>query len=210
MKTKSFIRPLPGLALCVLLVSAPGSSAQTSTIPIVTIQATDNHATWTGDPGTFTVFRSGNPTPALNVYCCISGTASNGVDYQSIGNWVQLPSGVLSNSIVINPVNAGQTNIRTVTAELCPSPLMMPVNYSVGSPNSATVYMTPPGNTNIPPAVRIFSPTNGAVFYSPVNLTLLAKANDPDGSVTNVEFFANNSDLGRAFLGVLDPPGVNG
>jgi len=69
----------------------PGSSAQTSTIPVVTIQATDNHATWTGDHGTFTVFRSGNPTPALNVYCCISGTASNGVDYQSIGNWVQLP-----------------------------------------------------------------------------------------------------------------------
>jgi hypothetical protein len=203
-------------ALLLLLASAAGLMAQdvaTSTVPIVTIQATDNHGTWAGDPAAFTVFRSGNTVPALNVYCCISGTASNGVDYQSIGNFVPLSSGVTSNTVVIHPVNLGQTDIRTVTLDLCPSPLMTPVNYSIGSPSSATAFIAPAGVSNIPPAVALVNPTNGAVYQAPANITLIAKATDPDGTVSNVEFFANNTDLGRGQQVVLDPPpggGVSG
>src|SRR5450759_4930415 len=131
-------------AFCLSLALASAGFAQTSTgssVPVVTIQASDGTGTWNGDPAVFTVFRSGNPAPALNVYCCISGTASNGVDYQTLGNFVSLESGVMSNTIVINPVKLGQTDIKTVTMDLCPSPLMMPVNYSVGSPDSAIVFI---------------------------------------------------------------------
>jgi hypothetical protein len=200
-------------AFCLSLALASAGFAQTATgssVPVVTIRATDGTGTWTGDPAVFTVFRSGNPAPALNVYCCISGSASNGVDYQTIGSFVSLPAGVMSNTIVIHPVNLGQTDTKTVTVDLCPSPLMIPVNYSVGSPSRATVYITPPGVSNLPPAVSIINPTNGAVFYTPVNISLIAKAADPDGSVTNVEFFAGTTDLGRGQPVVLDPPGVNG
>src|ERR1019366_817870 len=200
-------------AFCLSLALASAGFAQTATgssVPVVTIRATDDHGTWTGDPAVFTVFRSGNPAPALNVYCCISGTASNGVDYQAIGSFVSLPAGVMLNTIVIKPVNLGQTDTRTVTGDLRPSPLMMPVNYSVGFPSRATVYITPPGVSNLPPAVSIINPTNGAVFYTSVNISLLARAADPDGSVTNVEFFAGTTDLGRGQPVVLDPPGVNG
>jgi hypothetical protein len=200
-------------AFCLSLALASAGFAQTATgssVPVVTIRATDDHGTWNGDPAVFTVFRSGNPAPALNVYCCISGTASNGVDYQTIGSFVSLPAGVMSNTIIIKPVNLGQTGIKTVTVDLCPSPLMIPVNYSVGFPSSATVYITPPGVSNLPPAVSIINPANGAVFYTSVNISLLARAADPDGSVTNVEFFAGTTDLGRGQPVVLDPPGVNG
>lgn len=195
-------------ALCLFLAITAAGFAQT--VPGVTIQATDVQGTWTGDPAVFTVFRSGDPTPALNVYCCISGTATNGVDYQAIGNFVSLPTGVLSNTIVINPINLGQTDTRTVTVDLCPSPLLNPVNYSIGSPDSATVYITPAGVSNLPPAVSIVNPTNGAVFAAPANISLIAKAADPDGTVTNVEYFSGTNDLGRGFQVVLDPPGVNG
>ena len=200
-------------AFCLSLALASAGFAQTATgssVPVVTIRATDDHGTWNGDPAVFTVFRSGNPAPALNVYCCISGSASNGVDYQTIGSFVSLPAGVMSNTIVIKPINLGQTGIKTVTVDLCPSPLMIPVNYSVGFPSRATVYITPPGVSNLPPAVSIINPTNGAVFYTPVNISLLARAADPDGTVTNVEFFAGTTDLGRGQPVVLDPPGVNG
>lgn len=195
-------------AFCLFLAITTVGFAQT--IPVVTIQATDVHGTWTGDPAVFTVFRSGDPAPALNVYCCISGTATNGVDYQAIGNFVSLPSGVLSNTIVIKPINLGQTDMQTVTVDLCPSPLMIPVNYSVGFPNSATVYITPAGVSNLPPVVDIVNPTNGAVFAAPANISLIAKTADPDGTVTNVEFFAGTNDLGRGLPVVMDPPGVNG
>src|ERR1019366_5057888 len=197
-------------ALCLLLAFASAAFAQTaSLVPVVTIQATDARGTWAGDPAVFTVFRAGDPAPALNVYCCLSGTASNGVDYQSIGSFVSLPTGVRSNTIVIQPVNLGQTNIRTITVDLCPSPLMTPVNYVVGLPSTATVYITP-AISNLPPVVSIVSPTNGAVFSAPANISLLARAADLDGLVTNVEFFAGTTDLGRGLPVVLDPPGVNG
>src|ERR1017187_7230704 len=198
-------------AFCLSLTLVSAASAQTgSSVPVVTIQATENHGTWTGDPAVFTVFRSGNPAPALNVYCCIGGTATNGVDYQSIGSFLSLPTGVMSNTIVINPINLGQTGTRTVTVDLCPSPMLNPVNYSIGSPSGAVVFITPPGVSNLPPVVSIVSPTSGAVFNAPVNISLIAKAGDPDGSVTNLEFFANGADLGRGLPVVLDPPGVNG
>ena len=199
----------PAFYLSLAVVSA-GFAQNSSSIPFVTVQATDNHGTWTGDPAIFTVFRSGDPAPALNVYCCIGGTATNGVDYQSVGSFVSLPGGVLSNTIVIKPVNLGQTDIRTVTVDLCPSPLMTPVNYSIGSPSSAIGYLTAAGVSNLPPKVNIVNPSDGAVFYTPTDISLIAKAADPDGSIASVEFFAGSTDLGAGMPVVLDPPGANG
>src|ERR1039458_7088213 len=95
-------------AFCLLLALACAAFAQISTrslVPVVTIQATDDKGIWTGDPAAFTVFRAGDPVPALNVYYCINGTAFNGVDYQTIGSFVSLPAGVMSNTIVIHPIN---------------------------------------------------------------------------------------------------------
>ncbi|MGH7942994.1 MAG: Ig-like domain-containing protein [Limisphaerales bacterium] len=66
------------------------------------------------------------------------------------------------------------------------------------------------GVANPPPAVAIVSPTDGSAFYTPTNILLTAKASDSDGTITNVEFFAGATDLGRGEPVVLDPPGVNG
>ncbi len=172
------------------------------TIPVVTVRATVPVATWSGSPGVFTVTRTGNPVPALNVYYQMSGTASNGVDYQAVGNWLAIPSGVRSGDIVVNPINLGQSETKTVTLALTNSPLMnpvggsVPVNYVIGSPSNATVSITTGPVTNIPPMVSVVYPTGGAFFYAPVNIPILACAMDLDGSVTSVEFFADNVSLG--------------
>jgi len=176
---------------------------------VVTIQATDPLASWSGDTGTFTLFRAGPTNAALNVYYKIDGTASNGVDYASISQLTLIPAGARSNSITISPINHGQTDTKTVVLTLAPSPLMTPVNYSIGNPSNAIVYIRPNGS-NIPPLVNIFSPTNGEVFNSPAEIDLFAKASDPDGSIANVEFFDGTNDLGHGLQVVLDPPGVNG
>jgi hypothetical protein len=209
MKTMPLLWPARNgcLAGFLLVMFAFGSFAQPSggdSIPVVTLQATVPIATWAGQDGVITVWRSGNTAPALNVYYCISGTASNGVDYQTIGQLVQLPAGAASNSIVIEPINLGQTNIKTVTLSLCPSPLMTPVNYTTGWPTNATVYITPP--TILPPVVRIIAPPDGSVFRAPVNIPLYAYAADPDGTVTNVEFSAGTNSLGLGHLVTAVPP----
>ncbi len=186
-------------------------SAQTAgsdTVPVVTIQATGPIAT-PASPGVFTVFRHGDTNLTLNVYYQIGGTASNGVDYALISNWVNISAGATSNVVTITPVkNAASSVVGTVILQLAPSPLMqplIPINYEIGVPSNAVVYVENNGTTNLPPAVGIIEPGNGAVFYTPTNIQLVAKAGDPDGFVTNVEFFAGATDLGPGTPIVFDP-----
>ncbi len=213
MKTMSLFRGLTRVLFFVvgsLLLTGSNILAQTSsnTVPVVTIEATTPIASWSGAPGVFTVFRAGDPTIMLNVYCVVTGTASNGVDYQTIGNWVQLPSGVLSNTIVVNPINRGQTGTETVTVTLSPSPLLNPVNYIIGNPNSATVDITPASVTNNPPAVALTEPPNGAIYTAPATIELIAEGSDVNGFVTSVEFFNGSNSLGVVSnFAIVDPPG---
>src|SRR6266478_6002195 len=199
MNARRFLRPLQGpqLLICLLATCAWSSFAQTNyVIPVVTIRATDPFASFSGDTGAFTVFRDGSTNQTLNIYYRIDGTASNGVDYAQIPNWVVIPAGVRANTITISPINNSQTNFETVRLTLAQPPILPPVNYLIGYPSNATVYITSNPITNIPPFVRIETPTDGATFYAPVNIPICADALDLDGYVATVEFFADTNSLG--------------
>jgi len=215
---KTFCRCLNGgqfliLSLATLVCGAKAfaQAAGSNLTPVVTVQATQPIATVTNS-GVFTVFRAGNTNAALNVWYDVGGTASNGLDYAPIPpNLVEIAAGATSNTIIITPIqNVALSVVKTVVLTLTNSPLLTPVNYEIGSPNQEVVYIEENGATNLPPSVTIISPQDGAVFYTPTNIQILAKAGDPDGSVTNVEFFAGTNDLGKGLPVVLDPPGVNG
>ena len=181
--------------------------AQTTLVPVVTAQATDPYASWSGDPGSITFIRDGATNQTLNVFYLIGGSATNGSDYKEIGSWITIPAGVWSNSVAISPIDSGQTDIRTVMLKLSPSPMGIAQNYRIGYPASATVYITPDGVTNIPPSVSLFAPTNGADLPTPGNVFLGAFGSDPDGYVASVEFFAGGQSLGVVSNGaVVDPP----
>jgi hypothetical protein len=194
--------------LALIQAGFPTSSlAQTNaTFPVVTIRATDPLAKWSGDTGAVTLFRSGDIRSNLNVWCGVSGTASNGVDFQTLGMIVQFPAGAASNTVVVKPINNGQTDTRTVKFNLRGSPLASPINYAIGCPDTATVFITPDGVTDLPPAVSIESPRDGSIFTAPVDVRLTAFANDADGSVVSVEFFANSTSLGVISNGVIVDP----
>jgi hypothetical protein len=82
--------------------------------------------------------------------------------------------------------------------------LSLPVTIAVGQALPA----------NQPPTVAILTPTNGAGFITPGNVTLTAAASDVDGQVAQVEFFAGTNSLGvvaqSPFVLVLTnpPPGI--
>ncbi len=204
-------------ALCMVLALACAASAQTgSSVPIVGAYATQPVATM-AQPGAFTIYRYLNTNATLNVWYDLGGTASNGVDYATIApHLLQIPAGSTSNTIVITPLkNPPAGVVETVVLTLTNSPLMTPVNYQIGWPSAATVYILPPDVSNLPPVVKFDSangnPTNGQVFYAPADIWLEADASDPDSSVTNVEFFANGADLGRGVgevTVITDPPGT--
>ncbi|MFI5151005.1 MAG: Ig-like domain-containing protein [Bacteroidia bacterium] len=49
---------------------------------------------------------------------------------------------------------------------------------------------------DIPPVVSITGPANGANYTAPAVVTIIASASDPDGTVSNVEFFVNGVSIG--------------
>lgn len=53
------------------------------------------------------------------------------------------------------------------------------------------------GTGNIPPTVNITSPANGTLYNPGDDITIIADANDPDGTVTKVEFFEGLNLLGE-------------
>ncbi|MBQ4819519.1 cellulase family glycosylhydrolase [Aquimarina sp. MMG016] len=76
------------------------------------------------------------------------------------------------------PISDGTTNFVT---ESCPSWNIVPCS----------------GGGNQSPNVNITSPSNGADFDTGANIQINANANDPDGSVTKVEFFKGSTRLGE-------------
>ncbi len=54
---------------------------------------------------------------------------------------------------------------------------------------SVTITVAQPQPNNQPPTITLTAPTNGATFTAPANITVSANASDPDGNVTQVEFY---------------------
>ncbi|MBI3414041.1 MAG: proprotein convertase P-domain-containing protein, partial [Verrucomicrobia bacterium] len=58
------------------------------------------------------------------------------------------------------------------------------------------------GALNLPPSVSLTAPANSATFTAGTNIPINATATDSDGSVSKVDFFANNTLIGTATAGV--------
>jgi|GEM_PF-3728141 len=81
------------------------------TRPTVTVDATDTYAKEGGNPGQFTVTRTGNPKHALEVTyeveaIAVSGqpTARPGEDYETLSGTVIIPAGATSATVTVNPI----------------------------------------------------------------------------------------------------------
>lgn len=75
-----------------------------TTNPLVQVKATDRDADEDGDPAQFSIERIGSTADALTVPISMSGTAINGVDYQSIPSTVIIPAGQSSVAVDIVPL----------------------------------------------------------------------------------------------------------
>lgn len=110
--TPSFVADLPGEYLAQLvvgdgeLVSAPDTVLVSAVENVVTVQATDDVANEAGpDTATFTVTRAGFTTEPLSVSLSILGTATNGVDYETIASEVTIPAGAAAVDFVVTPID---------------------------------------------------------------------------------------------------------
>ena len=109
------------------------------TLPTVTLSTTDAAAAEANrDPGTFTVTRSGATTAALTVNYSISGTATNGTDFDNLTGSVVIPAGATSATITVRPaddsiIDANETTIVTLSGNS---------SYILGATTVGTVTIT--------------------------------------------------------------------
>lgn len=104
--------------------------------PTVTITATDNTASEPGaDTGAFTFTRTGDTTSALTVNFTISGTATNGTDYNTLPTSITIPAGQASAILTLTAKDDALVE-GTETAKLA---IASNANYTIGSASNATV-----------------------------------------------------------------------
>src|ERR1017187_7778747 len=90
------------------LASGGGADDTDATVPVVSAAATvATTALKTTPPGVFTLTRSGPTTAPLTVQYALSGTATNGVAYNTLPGSVVLPAGTNSAQVLVTPKDFG-------------------------------------------------------------------------------------------------------
>lgn len=115
----------------------------TTTLPTLTLRANDTQATetlagQTANLGQFTLTRTGDLSKTLTAYYSVTGTATNGQDYDSLTGRVTFAAGSSTARVNIRPID--DTLIEgneTVTLTLANS-----ANYLVGTAKTGTVTIT--------------------------------------------------------------------
>lgn len=116
--------------------SVSGTVNPSGSIPAVSVYSRDAAANEIGlQPGVFLVNRTGNTSLPLTVHLNISGTATNGVDYNAIATTVTIPAGESEASVIVTPIDDAATKpAETVVLSLASSSA-----YTSGPVGSATV-----------------------------------------------------------------------
>ncbi|GCL39658.1 hypothetical protein SR1949_47860 [Sphaerospermopsis reniformis] len=137
-----------------IFVDGKSLIVEQSTLPTITITASDASAAetlsgQTTNPGRFTLTRTGNLSSALTVNYTISGTATNGTDYNSISNSVTFAANSATATVNINPIDdSAVEGNETVVFNVSSSSA-----YNIGSANSATVNIA--DNDSLLPTINI-------------------------------------------------------
>jgi hypothetical protein len=103
--------------------------------PLVSVTAPDATANETGDPGTFVFTRTGDLSAPLDVTVAITGTATNGSDYQPLSATVSFAAGQGTMNVDVQPIlDVAFDSPETVIVTIVDGAV-----YDLGTPSSATV-----------------------------------------------------------------------
>jgi hypothetical protein len=125
-----------------------------------------------------------NVTAGANVTFTVVAAGTAPLSYQWQLNGANL-TGATSASLTLTGVTSANAGTYTVV-----------VRNSGGSATSSPAVLTV-SSTNPPPTVAMVLPNNGSTFTAPARITLVADADDANGTITRVEFYN-----GRTLLGV--------
>ncbi|HXJ71947.1 MAG TPA: Ig-like domain-containing protein, partial [Candidatus Dormibacteraeota bacterium] len=169
----------------------------------LTVKATDDRgATTTSAAITISVVN--NTAPTVTISTPTNGTvltapasftfAATASDGDGSVSQVEFFNG--SASLGIEPTTPYSVPVHDLAAGSYTLSAVATDNLGAKATNSVSIVV------NNPPTTSLSSPSNGASFVAPTNITLTAAANDTDGSIAKVEFFEGANKLGE---GTTDP-----
>ncbi len=164
----------------------------------ITATATDNNGA-TGTSAAISITVNSNPAPIVNITSPANGasfitgtvipinvTATDNGSITSVEFFVDGVSIGTDNSSPYSINYTGTLGSHTITAS---------ATDNLGVVGSSTAITISVGS-NPPPTISITSPLNGDLFVAPAVVTITANASDPNGTVSNVNFYVNGSLVG--------------
>ncbi|HWQ93141.1 MAG TPA: hypothetical protein VN673_15815, partial [Clostridia bacterium] len=154
-----------GMAFTLYNGRATWDSAGRLSQATITVAATTDHASrLTAEPGVFTVTRNGDTSKELVVNYALSGTATDGLDYQSSpsGACVTIPAGAGDANVIIAPKAA--TNAKP--AHTVVMSLTGATNYMLSQPASASLTL---GGNTVPASLALSSNAVTVTWNAVVN-----------------------------------------
>lgn len=138
--------------------------------PVISVVATTPNASETGPvSGVFTLTRTGNTSAVLQVNFSLSGTATKGLDYNRIDEFVALGAGQTSATVTITPKdNFVSDGTRTVNLTLSPDN-----NYSVNQAQSVATVNIADNDALASGTVKAVSfSVNHGFYAAPIDVTI--------------------------------------
>src|ERR1043166_1718990 len=151
--------------------------------PLVSVLALDPRAAEEGsDPATFLVVRIGPANTALTVEYALGGEGENGTAYQTLPGMVTIPQGAYFAPVTVTPLDNFEIEGAESVVLALRQPPVWPPPYIVTWPSFAAAGiadndLTP---TNLPPAVALVRPPDGAMFEADDDIPIVARAFDRD------------------------------
>ena len=175
--------------------SSPYSANYTSMLGShnLTAKATDNNGAFTISSA-ITINVSNNPLPIVNIT-----SPSNGAGFIT-GSIIPITANASDNGSVtsveffVDGVSIGIDNSSPYSANytsmLGSHNLTATATDNLGAQSTSSIITISVGN-NPPPTINITSPSNGDLYIAPAVVTINANANDPNGTVSQVQFYVN-------------------
>jgi hypothetical protein len=182
------LRPAPYSLPTTYMIGTPSSASvsildnESNKVPTISIVNPTNGASFNAPTNVLLQAQAADPDGSIaRVYFFAGNTVIGGS-----GAPATLDSAGLYNMTWTNP--APGTYSLTALA----------IDNLQGRTTSSPVVVTivPAPESNSPPSVHIYTPTNNASFVAPASIFIGAEASDKDGYVSTVEFFANGNSLG--------------
>lgn len=167
-----------------------------TSLPTVTIAASDPAADEAGDPGQFVVTRTGDTSAPLRVVLNITGSADPGLDYEAIATEVTIPAGQASAVFSVAPIqDTIAEGEETVVVALASNPA-----YTVGAASSGVVTIVDDEPIPVLPA----APSNlagTALSTTQIQLTWTDNASDEVGFYIEYATSAGFTNAARVAVG---------